>query len=111
VSRPAPFDTAEMPLAEDPFEAAPAVLRRRQDSARVRRRRLLLADVAIGVALGLLGLILLPGLAIGVLVGLALLAGCALAAAATRLRARRRRARTSPYDSVDPARLRARRGP
>ena len=43
VSRPAPLDTAEMPLAE--LDTSVAVRRRRLDSQRVRRRRLLLADL------------------------------------------------------------------
>jgi hypothetical protein len=113
LSRPAPFETADLPLADDPFEPGAALRARRLDSARARRKRLLLVDAAIGAALGLLGLILAPGLAIGVLVALVLLAGCALAVAVERLRARRR-TRVPRAQAVDPAArgaLRARRGP
>lgn len=89
MSRPAPLDTAEMPLAE--LDTSVAVRRRRLDSQRVRRRRLLLADLAIGAALGLLCLLLTPGLAIATLVALVALAGCGLAAAVTLIRGRRAR--------------------
>jgi heme A synthase len=83
------LDTAELPLAE--LDTSAAVRRRRLDSQRVRRRRLLLADLGIGAALGLLCLILTPGLAIAALVALVVLAGMGLAAAAALLRARRAR--------------------
>jgi hypothetical protein len=93
VSRPLPADTAELPLPEDPFGSAAALRRRRLDSARARRRRLLGADLAIGVALGVLGLILAPGLAIAALGAILVLAGCALAAVAGLARRRRQRPR------------------
>jgi hypothetical protein len=83
------LDTAELPLAE--LDTSAAVRRRRLDSQRVRRRRLLLADLGIGAALGLLCLILTPGLAIAALVALVVLAGMGLAAAAALLRTRRAR--------------------
>ncbi len=86
---PGPFDTAELPLAE--LDPSAAVRRRRLDSQRVRRRRLLVADLGIGAALGLLCLILTPGLAIAALVALVGLAGYGLATAARLLRRRRAR--------------------
>ena len=89
MSRPAPFDTAELPLGE--LERSAAVRRRRLDSQRVRRRRLLVADLGIGAVLGLLCLILAPGLAIAALAALVLLAGCGLAAVAGLVRRRRAR--------------------
>ena len=66
MSRPAPLETAELPLAE--LDTRPAVRRRRLSSQRVRRRRLMLADLTIGAALGGLCLLLTPGLAIAALV-------------------------------------------
>jgi len=92
VSRPAPIDTAELPLAE--LDPRPGVRRRRIQSQRVRRRRLLVADLGIGAALGLLCLILTPGLAIAALVAfiaLAVYALVVLAGVLGRRRARRRR--------------------
>jgi len=91
VSRPARFDTAELPLGE--LDRSAAVRRRRLDSARSRRRRLLLADLAIGAGLGVLCLILTPGLAVAALVGLIALAGCALAGVVAVLRRRHDAAR------------------
>ena len=93
MSRPAPLDTAEMPVAEDPFGTSPAVRRRRLDSARVRRRRLLAADIGIGVALGVLGLLLARGLAIAALGAILVLAGCGIAAAIRFVRGRVHRRR------------------
>jgi Flp pilus assembly protein TadB len=87
VSRPAPFDTAELPLGESGRSAA--VRRRRLRSQRVRRRRLLVADLGIGAALGLLCLILTPGLAIAVLVALVALAAYGLVSLVRFMRARR----------------------
>ena len=92
MSRPAPFDTAELPLAD--LDRSAVVRRRRRDSQRIRRRRLLLADLGIGAVLGLLCLIVTPGLAIAALVAIVVLAGCALAGVAGF--ARRRLARREP---------------
>ncbi len=103
MSRPAPLDTAELPLHD--FDTRAAVQRRRLNSQRVRRRRLLVADLGIGAALGLLCLLLTPGLAIAALVALIALAvyGAVVAAAAvSRRRARRRR--SSRDDLSEPAR-------
>jgi hypothetical protein len=91
VSRPAPFETAELPLVEEAFEPSPAVQRRRLYSARVRRRRLLLADAGIGALLGLLALVIAPGMAIAALGALLVLAGCAIAVVRERRGGRRRR--------------------
>jgi hypothetical protein len=74
--------------------------RRRLAAARVRRRRLMVIDLAIGAALALFGLIVAPGLAILALAGLIALAACGLWAGAERLLARREQ----------PLRLRRRRG-
>ena len=90
MSRPALLTTAEMPHVEDPSDTSAALRRRRLDAARVRRRRLLLADAGIGLALGLLGLLLAPGLAIAALGALIVLVGCALSAVVGLLLSRRR---------------------
>lgn len=93
MSRPAPLDTAELPLAD--VDTRPAVRRRRLVSQRVRRRRLLVADLGIGAALGLLCLLVTPGLAIAALVALLALGAYAVFVAAGVLRARRARRRLS----------------
>ncbi len=93
MSRPARLDTAELPLVE--LDTSAEVRRRRLDSQRVRRRRLLVADLGIGAALGLLCLILTPGLAIAVLVALIALAAMGIAGLAGVVRRRRARRRPS----------------
>jgi Flp pilus assembly protein TadB len=67
-------------------------IRRRREAARVRRRQLLLIDVAIGAALALIALIVGPGLAMVALWALAILAGIAIwgVVKARRERGRRR---------------------
>jgi hypothetical protein len=97
MSRPAPLDTAELPLP-DAFDTSSAVRHRRLVSSRVRRRRLLLADIALGAALGLIGLAIAPGLAIAALGALIVLAGCGAALAAETLRRRRRDRARSPRE-------------
>jgi len=91
VSRPAPYETAELPRAE--LDRSAAVRRRRLESQRVRSRRLLLSDLGLGAVLGLLCLFLTPGLAIAVLVALVVVAGWGLIAAAGLVRGRRVRRR------------------
>lgn len=93
MSRPLPLDTAELPLAE--LDTRPSVRRRRIQSQRVRRRRLMLADAGIGAALGLVCLLVTPGLAIAALVALLALAGYGLVGATRILRRRRARRRWS----------------
>lgn len=66
-----------------------SVLRRRQVAAQARRRRLLLADVALGAVVALLALVLGPGLAPAAIGALLVLGGCAVSLA----RERRRRHR------------------
>jgi hypothetical protein len=72
----------------DGLRTGNSVQRRRMRAARVRRRRLLLADIGIGTALGAIVLTLAPGLAIAALAALLVLAGCGLAGLRER-RARR----------------------
>jgi hypothetical protein len=91
VSRPGRFEAGGSPLVEG-FQRD-ALRRRRVHSARVRRRRLLVADLGIGTALGLLALVLAPGLAIAALAALFVLAGCGVAAARQRHSQRRLRVR------------------
>jgi Flp pilus assembly protein TadB len=80
------------PTERDLYEVAdPLLLRRRANAARVRRRRLLAADLGIGAALALIGLIAAPGLAILALAGLLALALCGLWLSVESLRARRAR--------------------
>jgi hypothetical protein len=108
---------AGIPIGEPAHAAEPrefddgpttAVRMRREHSARVRRRRLLVADVAVGAALALFGIILAPGLAIVALGAVIVLCGCAAWAAGEHLRRRRRRrrggrrARRRPGPKLDP---------
>ncbi len=93
MSRPARSDTAELEPLDGALRPSSAVRLRRVRSARVRRRRLLLADVGIGIALGGLALILAPGLAIAALAALLVLGGCGLAALRERRSRRRLRIR------------------
>lgn len=87
-----PLRADELPASEQQlYDDRVASLRlRRAAASRVRRRRLLLLDVAIGAGLALFGLIAAPGLAILALAGFAALAVCVGWAAFERLRARRR---------------------
>jgi hypothetical protein len=96
MSRQLPLDAEELPDSEQRlYDARAASLQRRRVAAsRVRRRRLLAADLAVGAALALFGLIVAPGLAILALAGLAVLALCGIWMAGERLlRRRARRAR------------------
>jgi membrane associated rhomboid family serine protease len=71
-----------------------SVRRRRAQALRVRRRRLLVADVGLGALLALIGLVTAPGLAVLGIASLLVLVGCAISLAygPLRRRARRRRA-------------------
>jgi predicted lysophospholipase L1 biosynthesis ABC-type transport system permease subunit len=64
------------------------ILRRRQEAARARRRRLLRADLALALLLALLVLVLAPGLAIAAILALAVLATCGAWAMVRRWRTR-----------------------
>lgn len=99
MSRPAPFDTAELPLGD--LERGAAVRRRRLDAQRARHRRLLMADLGIGVALGLLCLVLTPGLASAALVAIVALAVRGLAAVVGVVRKRSGRRSSGPVDERD----------
>jgi hypothetical protein len=93
VSRPAPYETGELPSSEQQlYEARSASLRaRRVAASRVRRRRLLVVDLGVGALLALFGLVVAPGLAILAIAALLVLAGCASWIGAERLRERRAR--------------------
>jgi hypothetical protein len=83
---PGSLPQAERELYEGPD---PLLQRRRSEAARVRRKRLLAADICIGAALALFGLIAAPGLAILALAALLALALCGLWIAIEKLHARR----------------------
>ncbi len=71
-----------------------ALRRRRAEAVRMRRRRLMLADLAAGALLAIVGIIVAPGLAILALAAALTLAGCGVWVLTERYRARRsRRAR------------------
>ncbi len=91
MSRPAPLEMDEVSRSEhDSYAARAASLRARRIAAmRVRRRRLLVIDLAIAAALALFGLIVAPGLAILALFALLVLIACAGWIVAERVRARR----------------------
>jgi hypothetical protein len=93
VSRPAPYETGELPSSEQQlYEARSASLRaRRVAASRVRRRRLLVVDLGVGALLALFGLVVAPGLAILAIAAVLVLAGCASWIGAERLRERRAR--------------------
>jgi Flp pilus assembly protein TadB len=59
------------------YDVAPALRRRREAAARVRVRRLLVADVGSGLAVALVGLLLAPGLAVSALGAILVVVGCA----------------------------------
>jgi Flp pilus assembly protein TadB len=84
-----PIGEQQQPIADPRFEVAPDLRRRREVAAQVRKRRLLLADVGLGAALALIGLLLAPGLAIVAFGALVVLAGCAGWVATERLARRR----------------------
>ena len=86
-----PLSRSELPASEQQlYDDRVASLRmRRAAASRVRRRRLLVLDVAIGAALALFGLIVAPGLAILALAGFIALGLCVAWAAFERARARR----------------------
>ncbi len=89
---------AELPPAERRRYELPdeALARRRRGAVRVRRRRLLAADLAIGAALALIGLLLAPGLAILALAAILALCACAAWSLGELVRARRARRRARP---------------
>lgn len=68
------------------------ILRRRQEAALARRRRLLRVDLGLALLLALLVLVLAPGLAISAIIALAALATCGAWVVFPRLRARGKRA-------------------
>jgi hypothetical protein len=84
----------ELPSAERELYEGPAasLQRRRAAAVRIRRRRLLAADVGIGAALALFGGLAAPGLAVLALAALLTLAACGAWLIAERLLARRARA-------------------
>ncbi len=81
---------------------SPERVRRREAAARVRARRLLLADVGVGALLALIGILIAPGLAIVALFAIPLLIGCVYSLVSERtgwklrLRLPRRRRRRPP---------------
>lgn len=81
----------ELPPAErELYEGPDAALQRRRAAAvRIRRRRLLAADLGIGAALALFGLIAAPGLAVLALAAVLTLAACGTWLITERLLARR----------------------
>jgi len=95
-----PLGASELPASEQQlYEDRAASLRlRRAAASRVRRRRLLALDLALGAGLAVFGLVAAPGLAILALGAFVALGGCLAWAAAERLRARRRSA-----DAIAPA--------
>lgn len=70
--------------------------KRRAEALRVRRRRLLAWDLAVGLLLALITIVASPGLAIVVLVALIALAGCGLSAMVGSVRRRREQQRARP---------------
>jgi len=73
-----------------PYDLRTGALRRRRvEAARVRRRRMLLADIAAGALLALAGIVLAPGLAILALAALLALGGCCAWVLGERVHARR----------------------
>jgi hypothetical protein len=93
MSHQAPIDTGEMPASEQElYDARASSLRaRRVAAARVRRRRLLVVDLGVGLGLALFGFIAAPGLAILAIAALATLAACASWIGVERLLERRSR--------------------
>lgn len=89
MSRPARSRSVRAPVLEGARRPSDLVQRRREQAARVRRRRLMLADVGAGAVLGVIALAVSPGLAIAALAALLVLAGCGLAVLRERRRARR----------------------
>ncbi|MHB8533401.1 MAG: hypothetical protein ACYDC2_11845 [Solirubrobacteraceae bacterium] len=86
---------------------SPRRARRREEAARVRARRLLLADVGVGALLALIGLLLAPGLAIIAVFAIPVLIGCVYSYFSERtgwkLRLpRRRRRRAAPRRRPSP---------
>ncbi len=91
--------------SEDIYDAQrAAVQRRRAQAARVRRRRLLVADVGLGLLLALIGLILAPGLAIVALGAAVVLAGCGASVLYERRLSRRPVSRRAPGGRAAPRR-------
>jgi hypothetical protein len=89
-----PFGAEPLTSDEGFYEGpAAAVQRRRMAAARVRRRRLFVADLSLGAALALFGLIIAPGLAIVALGAMVVLLGCGIWAIVERRRGRRVRSR------------------
>jgi Flp pilus assembly protein TadB len=82
------------------------ILRRRQEAARARRSQLLRADLALGLLLALLVLVLAPGLAIAAIIALTILAACGTWMAVARLRARRHREPERPHLAAGATRYR-----
>lgn len=82
------------------------ILRRRQQAAHTRRRRLLRIDLAAALLLALFVLVLVPGLAISALIALALLAACGVWAALARRRAHGQRESESPHLTAGATRYR-----
>lgn len=80
-----------MPGDEEQLLVPPSVKRRRAQALRVRRRRLLVADVGLGALLALIGLVAAPGLAVLGIAALLVLIGCAISLAYGPLRRRARR--------------------
>jgi Flp pilus assembly protein TadB len=83
--------TRAQPLSRSiPQEPSTRLLeRRRQAAARVRRRRLLFADMTLGLAIAVIALVIAPGLAIVAILALVVLLGCAGSLLLDRVRARR----------------------
>jgi hypothetical protein len=93
MSRPAPVEQRRLLGADvepDEFRAA-ALRRRRIVAARVRRRRLMLGDLAVAVTVAVLAVILAPGLAIVALGAVLVLGACGAWLAGARLRTWRAR--------------------
>ncbi len=90
--RPRPLDAGR-----DPVGPSPVQRQRRAQSLRVRRRRLLVADIGLGIGLAILGLLLAPGLAYVALGALVVLVGCCVSLVVGGVRRRRRARRTSGH--------------
>ncbi|HEV3070806.1 MAG TPA: hypothetical protein VGY76_05205 [Solirubrobacteraceae bacterium] len=82
------------------------ILRRRQEAARARRKRLLRIDLGAALLLALLVLVLAPGLAIAALIALALLVACAVWGVLARRRALGRRESEHPHLAAGATRYR-----
>lgn len=94
MSRELPFDARPLSAGDRAYDPRAGVLRRRRaQAARVRRRRLVAADIAAGVVLALAGIVIAPGLAILAIAALLTLCGCGVWVLAGRLRGARRRKR------------------